>query len=186
VNTPFRRLLLALTVILGLYVGIWAQFFPFRFYESFPGFGLHWIDVDGSYNEHLIRDVGSFYLGLTAASLVAMLHRSAVPGRVAGVAWAVFGILHYGYHLMHLEGSAVDIAGNVVSLGISAALGVILVLPPRRRVTGEDSPRGASVSPETFRRTQRTSDASRDNRLPPAAGTDPSRQTNEEQNAREP
>jgi hypothetical protein len=186
VNTPFRRVLLALTVILGLYVGIWAQFFPPQFYESFPGIGLHWIDVDGSYNEHLIRDVGSFYLGLTAASLVAMLHSSALPGRVAGVAWAVFGILHYGYHLIHLEGSAVDIVGNVVSLGISAALGVILVLPPRRRAMGGDSLRRVSPPPETVGRTQRMPDASGDNRLPLVAGTDASRQTNEEQNAREP
>jgi hypothetical protein len=66
-----------------------------------------------------------------------MLHRSALPGRVAGVAWAVFGILHYGYHLLHLEGAAVDIVGNIVSLGISAALGLILVLPPRRGIIGK-------------------------------------------------
>ena len=131
-NTPSRRIVLGITVIIGLYVGIWAQFFPDAFYSSFPGVGLHWIDVDGPFNEHLIRDVGSFYLGLAAASLVAMLHRSALPGRIAGVAWGLFGVLHYGYHLLHLEGSAADIVGNVVSLGISAAAGILLALPPRR------------------------------------------------------
>ena len=141
-NTPFRRVLLALTVLIGLYVGIWAQFFPTEFYDSFPGFGLHWIDVDGPNNEHLIRDVGSFYLALSAASLIAAVHRSALPGRIAGVGWAVFGVLHYGYHLMHLEGSAVDIIGNVVSLGLSAALGILLALPPRHRNTpGKDQAR---------------------------------------------
>ena len=132
VNTPFRRVLLAFTVVLGLYAGIWAQFFPTEFYASFPGFGLHWIDVDGPYNEHLIRDVGSFYLALAAVSAFAFVHRSALPGRVAGVAWAVFGILHYGYHLVHLEGSALDVIGNIISLGLSAVLGILLVMPSRR------------------------------------------------------
>lgn len=125
--------MLAITVLIGLYVGLWAQVSPSEFYTSFPGFGLHWIDVDGPYNEHLVRDVGSFYLGLAAASIVAIVHRSALPGRVAGVAWAVFGVLHYGYHLLHLEGTAVDIIGNIVSLGISAAAGIVLALPSRRR-----------------------------------------------------
>ena len=70
-NTTFRRVLLGLTVAIGLYVGVWAEFFPGAFYSSFPGFGLHWINVDGPYNGHLIRDVGSLYLGLGAASLAA-------------------------------------------------------------------------------------------------------------------
>ncbi|WP_238706978.1 hypothetical protein [Microbacterium lushaniae] len=135
-NTHFRRILLAFTVVLGLYAGIWAQFFPTEFYASFPGFGLHWVDVDGPYNEHLIRDVGSFYLALTAVSVFAIIHRSALPGRLAGVAWAVFGILHFGYHLVHLEGSALDVIGNVVSLGFSAALGILLALPSRRGGAG--------------------------------------------------
>ncbi|WP_431280253.1 hypothetical protein [Leifsonia poae] len=90
-NTPFRRVLLAITIALGIYVGVWAQFFPEQFYRSFPGFGLHWIDLDGPFNEHLIRDVGSAYLGLSAASIVGVFHRSALPGRVAGVAWGSSG-----------------------------------------------------------------------------------------------
>jgi hypothetical protein len=133
-NTPLRRVLLAITAVLGLYVGIWAQFFPEQFYTSFPGLGLHWIDIDGPLNEHLIRDVGSAYLGLSAASLVGMLHRSALPGRVAGVAWGVFGVLHFGYHALHPEGTAVDIAGTLFFLGLSAAFAILLALPSRSPV----------------------------------------------------
>jgi hypothetical protein len=130
-NTLFRRIVLALTVLLGLYVGVWAEFFPVQFSSSFPGLGLHWIDVDGPYNEHLIRDVGALYLGLATVSLAAAFSRSAVPGRIAGLGWAVFGVLHFGYHLLHLEGSTVDIVGNIVSLGLSLALGIVLALPAR-------------------------------------------------------
>jgi hypothetical protein len=132
-NTSRRRVLLAATVLIGGYVGLWAEFFTNDFYRSFPGFGLHWIDIDGAFNEHLIRDIGSLYLGLGAGSVAAMISRSALPGRVIGLAWAVFGILHFGYHTLNPKGSPTDIAGSVVSLAISALLGIALVLPVRDR-----------------------------------------------------
>lgn len=131
-NTPLRRTLLGLAAALGVYVGLWAYAAPDSFYRSFPGLGLHWIDAEGAYDEHLIRDVGAFYLGLAAASVAAALVRSALPGRVVGLAWGVFGVLHFGFHAFHLEGSAVDRVGTLVSLGLSALLGVLLVLPSRR------------------------------------------------------
>ena len=57
-----------------------------------PRAGSIWISVDGPYNEHLIRDVGSLYLALSAASVAATFSRTADAGRVVGVAWAVFGL----------------------------------------------------------------------------------------------
>jgi len=133
-NTRLRRVLLGVATALGFYVGVWAAFFPEAFYRSFPGFGLHWIDAAGPYDEHLVRDVGGLYLGLAVAGVAAIVSRSAAPGRVVGLAWAVFGILHFAYHVQHLEGSALDVVGNVVSLTLSAALGLALLLPPRTRV----------------------------------------------------
>jgi hypothetical protein len=131
-NTSFRRIVLAVTVLLGLYVGAWAEFLPRAFYDAFPGFGLHWVDVEGAYDEHLVRDVGSLYLALAAASVAAIVARTAAPGRVVGVAWSVFGVLHFGFHVLHLEGSALDRVGNVVSLALALLLGLLL-LPPTRR-----------------------------------------------------
>lgn len=136
-NTPLRRALLGLGVALGAYVGGWAYFAPDSFYSSFPGFGLHWIDLDGAYDEHLIRDVGALYLGLGAASLAAAFTRSALPGRIVGLAWATFGVLHFGYHVVHPEGSAGDVIGSLVSLALSALLGLVLVLPTRRTARPE-------------------------------------------------
>ena len=132
-NTPFRRVILALTAILGLYVGLWAEFFPRSFYASFPGSGLQWISMNGAYDEHLIRDVGSFYLALTATSIAGIIARTATPGQVPGLGWAVFGVFHFAYHITHLTGSAADIAGNVISLGLSALLGIVLLFPPAPR-----------------------------------------------------
>ncbi|MDR0359421.1 MAG: hypothetical protein LBJ87_08170 [bacterium] len=132
-NTLWRRGILALTAISGLFVGLWAEFFPHAFYVSFPGFGLHWISMIGAEDIHLIHDVGSFYLALTALSLVGIVARTATPGRVAGLGWAVFGVLHFGYHVTHLAGSSLDNIGSLDALALSALLGIVLLLPPRDR-----------------------------------------------------
>ncbi|WP_106348825.1 hypothetical protein [Antricoccus suffuscus] len=128
-NNSYRRTVLALTVAVGLYVGLWAQFFPHGFYTSFPGFGLSWINLDGANNEHLIRDVGSLYLALTAISIAGIASRTVAIGRVAGLGWTVFGVLHFGYHISHMVGTSTDAAGTVLSLGISAILGILLLFP---------------------------------------------------------
>lgn len=128
-----RRVLLVVTAGLGVYVGGWAAVWPRSFYDAFPGLGRIWVSVDGPFNEHLVRDVGSLYLALAAASIAACFSRSPDAGRVIGVAWATFGIPHLAYHLAHLEGfAAVDVVGNVVSLSASLLLGVALMLPGPR------------------------------------------------------
>lgn len=130
-----RRIILWATAVLGLYVGVWAAVFPLSFYDSFPGLGFIWISVDGPYNEHLIRDVGSLYLALAAAGIAATFSRTPDAGRVVGVAWAVFGIPHFAYHAAHFgDMAAADVIGNTVSLGASLLLGIALMLPgPRAR-----------------------------------------------------
>lgn len=125
-----RRTILWATAAIGLFVGLWAAAWPHSFYMSFPGLGRVWIAADGPYNEHLIRDVGSLYVALAAASIAATFSRTPDAGRVVGVAWAVFGIPHFIYHASHFAGmAALDVVGNAVSLGASLLLGVVLMLP---------------------------------------------------------
>jgi hypothetical protein len=125
-------LALALSAVLGLVVGGWAYFAPQAFYDDFPGVLGSWIDQDGPFNEHLIRDVGAMYLALALASVAGLVWRHALVNRVLGVAWTVFGVLHFAYHVTHLEPlSTSDAIGNVVSLGVSLLLGVLLVVPAR-------------------------------------------------------
>jgi hypothetical protein len=137
-----RRLILWVTAAIGAFVGVWAAGFPQSFYESFPGLGRVWISVDGPYNEHLIRDVGSLYLALAAASVAATFSRTPDAGRVVGVAWAVFGIPHLLYHASHFADMApIDVVGNVAGLGLSLVLGVVLMLPGPRPAVPEPEPR---------------------------------------------
>lgn len=128
-----RRIILWVTAAIGAFVGLWAAAWPQGFYDAFPGLGRIWIAVDGPFNEHLIRDVGALYLALAAASVAATFSRTSDAGRVVGVAWAVFGIPHLIYHATRFAGmSPIDIAGNLLTLGGSLALGIVLMLPGRR------------------------------------------------------
>ncbi len=127
-----RRILLWLLVLLGLYVGLWATFFPASFYESFPGPFSSWVAADGPYNEHLVRDVGTFNLGLAAASAAASRYRERGPGLVVAIAWIVYSVPHLGYHLHHLAGlGAVDAVAQVVALSSTFLLALPLLLPVR-------------------------------------------------------
>ena len=54
-------------IILALYhfiLGVWGQFLPRSFYDSFPTAGHAWVALLPPYNEHLLRDFGGLNLAL--------------------------------------------------------------------------------------------------------------------------
>lgn len=138
VTPTLRRVLLLLTAALGAYVGAWAAFAPRSFYDSFPGFGFIWISIDGAWNEHLTRDVGTLNLGLAAATLFAAVTRTGAvtASRTIGIAWVVFSLPHLAYHARHLDGLGVaDVVAQIVSVSSTGVLGLLLLLDdvtPRR------------------------------------------------------
>jgi hypothetical protein len=116
-------------------VGLWAQLAPKSFYDDFPGFGRHWVRVDGPYNEHLVRDVGGLNLALAVVTLAAAATLLPLLVRVAAVAWLVYGVPHFLYHLANLDPlPGGDQAGEVVSLAVGVLIPVALLLAPLRRV----------------------------------------------------
>lgn len=128
-----RRLVLLLLAASAADVGVWALTAPAAFYRSFPGFGLHWVAVDGPYNEHLVRDVGGLYLALLVVSVCALLPTATSHlRRMAGLAWLVFSAPHFGYHLAHLDALSTG-SGTLeaVALGLTLAAALLLVLPER-------------------------------------------------------
>lgn len=145
-----RRILLWATAAIGAVVGLWAAVWPATFYVAFPGLGRVWISVDGPFNEHLIRDVGALYLALAAASIAAAFTRRPESGRVVGVAWTVFGLPHLIYHTMQFgEMPLIDVIGNIIGLGGSLLLGILLMLP------------GAHTKPSVSERIDNTKENSR-------------------------
>jgi hypothetical protein len=125
--------LIASVIIAGV-VGVWSFVFPQSFYDHFPAVLGEWISQDGPYNEHLVRDHGAMYLALGAASVAGFFWRSQAVYRVLGIAWTVFGLLHFSYHVTHLAHmTTADAVGQVIVLVVAVLLGVALFIPPRTR-----------------------------------------------------
>ena len=121
------RLGLLLLAAVPLTVGVWALFLPRSFYENFPLSGRDWVSALGPYNEHLVRDVGAMNLALgTLLALAAIvLERRLV--QVSLVAWLVYAIPHFVFHLANLHPFSLgDKIGNMVGLGLVILLPLVL------------------------------------------------------------
>jgi hypothetical protein len=133
------RLTRAGLVLLGVpqaLVGGWALFAPHGFYTDFPTAGRHWIASLGPYDEHLVTDVGAGLLALAVLVLLAawVLERRVVI--VALVAWLVFAVPHFAFHVGHTEGlSTGDYVVNAVELGLAVAVPLALLALARRRTS---------------------------------------------------
>ena len=138
-STRTSTALLAVLTASAVYVGVWAEAFPGSFYDSFPGLGREWVSIDGPYNEHLIRDVGAFYLALAVGGVLAMMWRERRVTLTVAAAWTTFSVPHLGYHLHHLgELPTVDAVGQAGSLGGTLVLATALLVGNAR---GEEAAR---------------------------------------------
>jgi hypothetical protein len=122
------RILLALTAAPLALVGLWATVAPRSFYDSFPGFGRHWVDVDGPYNEHLVRDVGHLELAVAFVLFAAVLLGGRRLLQVAAVAAIVTGLPHATYHALNRDGYETgDLIASVGGLAIGVVMPVIVL-----------------------------------------------------------
>jgi K+-sensing histidine kinase KdpD len=129
------RVALAVLVLVALPVGLWATLAPRSFYDDFPGAGRVWVAVDGPYNEHLVRDVGSLNLALAAVTVVALATLARPAVLAAAAAWILYSLPHLVYHLRHLDVyDTTDTVLTVVALSLALVLpAVVLVAELRRR-----------------------------------------------------
>ena len=135
-STRVRKVVALLLAASAAFVGGWATFAPESFYRSFPGFGLHWVATDGPYNRHLVRDVGGLYLALLVISICAALADPHMR-RIAGGAWSVFSVLHFAYHVAHVDTLSTTSAWlESIALGLTL-LGALVLLLPERVPAGE-------------------------------------------------
>ncbi|WP_329535666.1 hypothetical protein OG568_44445 [Streptomyces sp. NBC_01450] len=136
-NSKIRYAALGLLAVTGLYTGVWAYCSPTSWYANFPGLGLSWLPQLGPYNEHLTKDAGAMFLAL--AVLTAITLRSVDNTRLVqttGAVWLVFNVLHFSYHVQHLDMyNTRDQILNVVFLAALILLAALLLVPalPVRR-----------------------------------------------------
>jgi hypothetical protein len=124
----------------AVYVGSWATLAPRSFYDSFPGLDRMWVGVDGPYNEHLVRDVGGLYLALAIAGVLALVWHDPRTMLMLGAAWTVFSVPHLAHHARHLgEMERVDAVGNLVTLGGTLLLALLLLVPAARTARAEEA-----------------------------------------------
>jgi hypothetical protein len=129
-NPRSNQVCVALLGASGAFVGVWALFFPAQFYTSFPGFGLHWVDALGPYNEHLARDVGGLYSALAVMSFWAAFRPTRERLALLGMGWLTFNTAHCLFHLHHLEAyGTADRIGNVALLVGVTVLACLLLVP---------------------------------------------------------
>lgn len=132
----FNQICSASLGVSGVFIGVWALLFPRAFYDSFPGFGHHWVDTLGPYNEHLARDVGAMYCAMAVMSLWTTFKPSREKFTLVGMGWLTFNTAHLLFHLGHLDvyGTA-DQIGNAVLLIAVTILACLMLVPdgPIRR-----------------------------------------------------
>ncbi len=134
-----RSRLLARTALLALAAGaalpgLHALLAPRGFYDGFPLGPADWVVLLPPYNEHLVTDVGSFYLAF--AVLFAWAARSLHPALVQPLcaAWALAATAHLAFHVTHLDGfGAADAAAQTASLSLVLVLPGVAAWAVRRR-----------------------------------------------------
>jgi len=123
--SPWVRLLLWLMALGNIGVGLQALFTPRSFYDDFP-LGRGWVGLDGPYNQHLVRDVGSLNLALVVLVLAALFVSTRSLARVAAVVWLVNAVPHFLYHARHINMAGMERSDK---LGILFTLGGAVLLP---------------------------------------------------------
>lgn len=126
-----RFLLFALGIPQGL-IGFWALFAPSSFYDDFPAGTDGWVNVLGSFDEHLVTDVGALFvaLGFLLCFAAVSLRRGTVLA--AAITWLIFAVPHFAWHVFNLEpyGTA-DAIGNTATLAWTVVGGILILFLAR-------------------------------------------------------
>jgi hypothetical protein len=137
------RVLLTLVAAVQAEIGVWGEIAPRSFYDSFPGFGRHWVSPLGPYDEHLVRDYASAEIGFAVLLLCAAIWFSRRLVLIAGAAFLAGTLPHFVFHLTTTDDlPALD---NGFSLGGFALEMVVVVIamafaartPDRALVAGQ-------------------------------------------------
>jgi len=132
-TTTLLRVTLACLALSAAVPGLQATISPTAFYDGFP-FGRAWVQLLPPYNEHLIRDVGGFYLAFAILFAWAALRPSRELVVPLAAAWSVAALLHAVYHALHLDGfGAADAVAQTTGLVVVLALPVLAIVLARQK-----------------------------------------------------
>ncbi len=141
------NVLLGWFAFFGLGAGIWQMAAPRSFYDDFPGWGRHWVSVDGPYNEHLLRDVGQGNLAFGVVALVALLTGGVWLARATGLAAVAANLPHHAYHQdnVHVLETTTDQVLQTVTLSLVSVTALALAVLAFRLPTSSGAGGGQPV-----------------------------------------
>src|SRR5918994_2332280 len=124
-------------LLLGLpqaLIGLWALVAPRDWFETFPGAGHSWLPAYGAYNEHLATDVGGTFVAIGLVLVLAAVYLERRLVQVALIAYLVFEIPHFVYHLGADDRlSSGDQIASATTLALTVLLALALLALTRRR-----------------------------------------------------
>lgn len=138
-----RAALWALTVS-AVYPGLWALGWPSPFHASFPGAGLNWVSALGPFDEHLVRDVGGFFLAFAAISAFAATRGTRQTVQAVALAWTVFQTPHVASHVTLADEADAGTLLQLIALLTQLALAVFVLVSASRRTPTQPGPQTGS------------------------------------------
>ena len=129
-------------------LAVWPLVSPRGFYETFPGGGFHWIDVNGPYNEHFIRDFGALNAALVVVIAFALWKPTTALLQATGLALAIYALPHSIYHLAHLDvyDGALEQFAATSPLVLQFFMGLAIALLPSPSNPGRTRGRGRTCA----------------------------------------
>ena len=122
------RLGLAILALDEVVIGAWNQFAPESFYENFPT-----VDLTPPFSEHYARDFGGATLGIAVLLVIALIRPRPVIVGMATLAFSIFAVPHFVFHLEHLDHATTTeavllTAGNasVALIGLALAIWAVV------------------------------------------------------------
>ncbi len=127
------RAVLAVLAFITVVTGCWAFIAPVSFFTTFPLPSHPWVALLPPYNEHLVRDVGEFNLSFALLFVWAMVSFERRLVQAILIAWLVYAVPHFFYHLVHLAHfPLVDQIVQTIALGIVILLPLVMLVALRR------------------------------------------------------
>jgi alkylhydroperoxidase family enzyme len=119
------RVVLLLIGLPQLAIGLWALISPSGWYDSFPGGGNEWLPVYGPFNEHFAVDIGSTFVAIGLALVIAAVWLDRRAVQLALIAYLAYSVPHFIYHLG--ADSALD-TGDQIANGAGIGLAVVTAI----------------------------------------------------------
>ncbi|MBK5218271.1 MAG: hypothetical protein JJE35_00565 [Thermoleophilia bacterium] len=115
------RAALVFLLLAALTIGLTATLVPRSFYDDFP-FVTSWVELLPPYNEHLVTDVGSLYLGFGVLFAWAAVTLDRTLVQAVSVAWLLSAGIHLLFHAGHLGNfTTADAIAEIASLALLLA-----------------------------------------------------------------